>query len=75
VPVGCVEDAAAGERCDDACSGWVRDGVPEHVRGAEENRAARRDEGVVSGVGTDGGGVVTELGGVFQRVRGVEEVV
>ena len=76
MPVGRVEDASAGERGDDArrC-GWVGDGIPEHVRGVEEDCATGRGEGVVSRVGADGGGVVTELGGVFQRVRGVEEVV
>jgi len=75
VPVGRVEDATAGERGDDARGGWVSDRVSEHVRGVEEDCATGRSEGVVSRVRADGGGVVTELGGVFQRVRGVEEVV
>ena len=43
--------------------------VYEHDGEFEENRTKRRGERVVSRTRTDGGGVVTELGGVFYHVR------
>ena len=43
--------------------------VYEHDGEFEENRTKRRGERFVSRTRTDGGGVVTELGGVFYHVR------